>query len=68
MLKNIHGNTVDPLGEAIVAGRYATGADIAEIEEARIGMRHAAMDGGDYVTNYLCFTKDCPASIDPPRR
>jgi len=39
MLKNIHANTVDPLGEVIIARRYATGADIAEIEEARIGMR-----------------------------
>jgi DNA-binding FadR family transcriptional regulator len=27
-MKNVHGNTVDHLGEAIVAGRYATGASI----------------------------------------
>ena len=26
MIKNVHGNTVDHLGEAIVAGRYAVGA------------------------------------------
>jgi DNA-binding FadR family transcriptional regulator len=26
MIKNVHGNTVDHLGEAIVAGRYAAGA------------------------------------------
>ncbi len=26
MMKNVHGNTVDHLGEAIVAGRYAAGA------------------------------------------
>jgi DNA-binding FadR family transcriptional regulator len=25
MIKNVHGNTVDHLGEAIVAGRYAIG-------------------------------------------
>ncbi len=29
MIKNVHGNTVDFLGEAIVAGRYAVGASIA---------------------------------------
>ena len=28
MIKNVHGNTVDQLGEAIVAGRYAAGASI----------------------------------------
>jgi len=28
MLKNVHGNTVDHLGEAIVAGRYAVGASL----------------------------------------
>lgn len=28
MIKNVHGNTVDHLGEAIVAGRYAPGAVI----------------------------------------
>ncbi len=28
MIKNVHGNTVDHLGEAIVAGRYAVGASI----------------------------------------
>jgi DNA-binding FadR family transcriptional regulator len=28
MIKNVHGNTVDLLGEAIVAGRYAVGAAI----------------------------------------
>lgn len=28
MIKNVHGNTVDHLGEAIVAGRYAAGAAI----------------------------------------
>ena len=28
MMKNVHGNTVDHLGEAIVAGRYAAGAAI----------------------------------------
>ncbi len=28
MIKNVHGNTVDFLGEAIVAGRYAAGASI----------------------------------------
>jgi DNA-binding FadR family transcriptional regulator len=28
MIKNVHGNTVDLLGEAIVAGRYAVGAVI----------------------------------------
>lgn len=28
MIKNVHGNTVDHLGEAIVAGRYAAGATI----------------------------------------
>lgn len=28
MMKNVHGNTVDYLGEAIVAGRYAAGASI----------------------------------------
>lgn len=28
MFKNVHGNTVDHLGEAIVAGRYAVGASI----------------------------------------
>ena len=28
MIKNVHGNTVDFLGEAIVAGRYAEGASI----------------------------------------
>ncbi|ROZ69657.1 FadR/GntR family transcriptional regulator [Ramlibacter sp. WS9] len=27
-MKNVHGNTVDHLGEAIVAGRYSTGASI----------------------------------------
>ena len=27
-MKNVHGNTVDHLGEAIVAGRYAAGASI----------------------------------------
>ena len=26
MIKNVHGNTLDLLGEAIVAGRYAAGA------------------------------------------
>src|SRR5262245_44103053 len=26
VIKNVHGNTLDLLGEAIVAGRYATGA------------------------------------------
>ena len=29
MIKNVHGNTVDFLGEAIVAGRYAVGASIS---------------------------------------
>lgn len=28
MIKNVHGNTVDLLGEAIVAGRYAVGASV----------------------------------------
>lgn len=28
MIKNVHGNTVDHLGEAIVSGRYAVGASI----------------------------------------
>lgn len=28
MIKNVHGNTVDHLGEAIVAGRYAPGSSI----------------------------------------
>ncbi len=28
MMKNVHGNTVDHLGAAIVAGRYATGASL----------------------------------------
>ncbi|HEX2545346.1 MAG TPA: FadR/GntR family transcriptional regulator [Ramlibacter sp.] len=28
MIKNVHGNTVDHLGEAIVSGRYAPGASI----------------------------------------
>lgn len=28
MIKNVHGNTVDQLGEAIVSGRYAVGASI----------------------------------------
>lgn len=28
MIKNVHGNTVDHLGEAIVAGRYAAGASL----------------------------------------
>jgi DNA-binding FadR family transcriptional regulator len=28
MIKNVHGNTVDHLGEAIVAGRYGVGASI----------------------------------------
>ena len=28
MIKNVHGNTVDHLGEAIVAGRYAAGVSI----------------------------------------
>jgi DNA-binding FadR family transcriptional regulator len=28
LIKNVHGNTVDHLGEAIVAGRYAVGASI----------------------------------------
>ena len=28
MIKNVHGNTVDMLGEAIVAGRYAVGAAV----------------------------------------
>jgi DNA-binding FadR family transcriptional regulator len=28
MIKNVHGNTVDHLGEAIVAGRYVAGASI----------------------------------------
>ena len=28
MIKNVHGNTVDHLGEAIVAGRYAVGASL----------------------------------------
>src|SRR6478735_1897795 len=28
MIKNVHGNTVDHLGEAIVAGRYLPGASI----------------------------------------
>lgn len=28
MIKNVHGNTVDHLGEAIVAGRYTAGASI----------------------------------------
>ena len=28
MIKNVHGNTVDHLGEAVVAGRYAVGASL----------------------------------------
>ena len=28
MIKNVHGNTVDHLGQAIVAGRYGPGAPI----------------------------------------
>ena len=28
MIKNVHGNTVDHIGEAIVAGRYGVGASI----------------------------------------
>ena len=28
MIKNVHGNTVDHLGQAIVAGRYAPGASL----------------------------------------
>lgn len=28
MIKNVHGNTVDHLGEAILAGRYPAGASL----------------------------------------
>ena len=28
MIKNVHGNTVDLLGEAIVSGRYAVGGSL----------------------------------------
>ena len=48
MIKNVHGNTVDHLGEAIVAGRYAAGASIppepalcAELGVSRTVVREA---------------------------
>ena len=48
MIKNVHGNTVDHLGEAIVAGRYAPGASIppepalcAELGVSRTVVREA---------------------------
>ncbi len=48
MIKNVHGNTVDHLGEAIVAGRYAVGASIppepllcAELGVSRTVVREA---------------------------
>lgn len=48
MIKNVHGNTVDHLGEAIVAGRYCVGASIppepllcAELGVSRTVVREA---------------------------
>lgn len=48
MIKNVHGNTVDLLGEAIVAGRYAVGGSIppeptlcAELGVSRTVVREA---------------------------
>lgn len=48
MIKNVHGNTVDHLGEAIVSGRYAPGASIppepllgAELGVSRTVVREA---------------------------
>jgi DNA-binding FadR family transcriptional regulator len=48
MIKNVHGNTVDHLGEAIVAGRYSVGASIppepllcAELGVSRTVIREA---------------------------
>jgi DNA-binding FadR family transcriptional regulator len=48
MIKNVHGNTVDHLGEAIVAGRYGVGASIppepllcAELGVSRTVVREA---------------------------
>src|SRR5450759_1011874 len=48
MIKNVHGNTVDRLGEAIVAGRYGAGASIppepvlgAELGVSRTVVREA---------------------------
>jgi DNA-binding FadR family transcriptional regulator len=48
MIKNVHGNTVDHLGEAIVAGRYAAGSSIppepilgAELGVSRTVIREA---------------------------
>jgi len=48
MIKNVHGNTVDHLGEAIVSGRYAAGASIppepalcAELGVSRTVVREA---------------------------
>jgi len=48
VIKNVHGNTVDHLGEAIVAGRYAAGASIppepalcAELGVSRTVVREA---------------------------
>ena len=48
MIKNVHGNTVDHLGEAVVAGRYAVGAALppepllcAELGVSRTVVREA---------------------------
>ena len=48
MIKNVHGNTVDHLGEAIVAGRYAAGSSLppepllcAELGVSRTVVREA---------------------------
>jgi len=48
MIKNVHGNTVDHLGEAVVSGRYAAGASIppepalgAELGVSRTVVREA---------------------------
>ena len=36
MIKNVHGNTVDHLGRAIVAGRYGPGAPIPPEDKQRL--------------------------------
>ena len=53
MIKNVHGNTVDFLGEAIVAGRYAVcgdgkgtlGASIPIFLEELVGDAHLLVVG-----------------------
>jgi DNA-binding FadR family transcriptional regulator len=45
---------VEPAAVRLAAER-ATGADIAEIESAYAGMKHAVEHGGDYVTHDLRF-------------